>query len=519
VEVAAPRREAAHVSLVRAAGGVPVRETPDGHQVLVIHRPQYDDWSFPKGKCEPGESDEACAAREVEEETGLVCVLEDELPSTSYTDSKGRAKRVRYWRLRIVGGELRFVHEADDARWVSAAEAEALLSYDRDLAVLRATVGIGHLLDAADPEPLAQALAGDPGSVDPPVDGLVPLLYLLRRSAATGAAVRECTRLLLEAGADANASTQEVEEWGDWDFTAVRSAVDRDDAELVRLLVDHGAERDDDAIYHACEHGGSALLEVLWKPGAEDYVGHKVDFEDLEGLRFFLEHGADVNERCCLHHAIARGRTLRFIQLILDAGADVDRPWTFWDVGRQPLALAARCGHLAAYELLESLGATAVLDQVDTAVLAVARGESVVLPRARPPALGNPESDDYGWILGQFALLDRTEIVAALLDAGMDVDTPGWSGFTPLMQAAMHGRRATVELLIERGACLNDRAWDDRGPRPLDAALWAIRNNRAHDGDYPGTVEALASAGAPTGHRPPSGHPAVDRVMERLGAW
>ena len=72
-----------------------------------------------------------------------------------------------------------------------------------------------------------------------------------------------------------------------------------------------------------------------------------------------------------------------------------------------PLALAARCGHLAAYELLESLGATAELDEVDAAVLAVARGESVVLPRARPPALGNPDTDDYGWILGQFALLDR----------------------------------------------------------------------------------------------------------------
>ena len=128
------------MSLVRAAGGVPVRETPDGLQVLLVHRPQYGDWSFPKGKCEPGESDETCAIREVEEETGLVCALEKELPSTSYTDSKDRPKRVRYWRLRIVGGELRFVHEADNARWVSAAEAEALLSYERDLAVLHAAL-------------------------------------------------------------------------------------------------------------------------------------------------------------------------------------------------------------------------------------------------------------------------------------------------------------------------------------------------------------------------------------------
>ena len=288
---------------------------------------------------------------------------------------------------------------------------------------------------------------------------------------------------------------------------------------LIELLVAHGAERDDDAIYHACEHGSTAMLEALWKPGAEQYVGHKVDFEDLDGLRWFIARGADMNERCCLHHAIARGRTVRFIEAILAAGADVDRPWTFWDVGRRPLALAARCGHLAAYELLESLGATAELDEVDEAVLAVARGESVELPRARPPALGNPETDDYGWILGQFALLDRTEIVRALLDAGMHVDTRGWSNFTPLDQAAMHGRRATVELLIERGADLTDRAWGDHGPRPLDCAIWALRCNRAHDGDYVGTVEALAAAGAPTFHEPPSADPAVDRVLERHGVW
>ena len=223
------------MSVVRAAGGVPVRETPDGRrEVLVIHRPQYGDWSFPKGKCEPGESDEACAIREVEEETGLVCVLGDELPSTSYTDSKGRPKRVRYWRLHIVGGGLRFVHEADDARWVSAAEAEGLLSYDRDLAVLRATVGIGHLLEDGQPARLAPVLAADASAVETPVDGLVPLLYLLRRSAARGADVRECTRLLLEAGADPNASQQD-------EFTPLDGALQHEDATMEQLLRGHGA--------------------------------------------------------------------------------------------------------------------------------------------------------------------------------------------------------------------------------------------------------------------------------------
>ena len=72
------------------------------------------------------------------EETGLECALEEELPSTSYRDARGRPKRVRYWSLRVVGGTLAFDHEVDGGRWVSPAEAEGLLTYERDLAVLRA---------------------------------------------------------------------------------------------------------------------------------------------------------------------------------------------------------------------------------------------------------------------------------------------------------------------------------------------------------------------------------------------
>ena len=126
------------MTLVRAAGGVPARSGDRGFEVLVVHRPAYGDWTFPKGKCERGESDEDCALREVEEETGLVCELEDELPSTRYRDARGRAKQVRYWRLRVVGGEQTFDHEVDEARWMTPAEAGALLTYGRDLAVLRA---------------------------------------------------------------------------------------------------------------------------------------------------------------------------------------------------------------------------------------------------------------------------------------------------------------------------------------------------------------------------------------------
>ena len=118
---------------VRAAGGVVVRHAENGaSEVLVVHRPAYDDWSFPKGKCEDGESEEEAAVREVEEETGLRCRLEHELTTTRYHDARGRPKTVRYWLVTPVGGRLEAANEVDDVRFVPFAEARALLSYARD---------------------------------------------------------------------------------------------------------------------------------------------------------------------------------------------------------------------------------------------------------------------------------------------------------------------------------------------------------------------------------------------------
>ena len=120
------------LTVVRAAGGLVVR---DG-KVVLVHRPKYDDWSFPKGKCHEGESDEACALREVEEETGLRCELLEELGQTSYVDSRGRSKIVRYWRMRAVDGEFVPDGEVDEIRWQTLEDAAGLLSWPRDLPLL-----------------------------------------------------------------------------------------------------------------------------------------------------------------------------------------------------------------------------------------------------------------------------------------------------------------------------------------------------------------------------------------------
>jgi 8-oxo-dGTP pyrophosphatase MutT (NUDIX family) len=118
---------------VRAAGGLVRRRGANGEaEILVVHRPAYDDWSFPKGKLEPGEGEEAAAIREVEEETGLRCRLERELATTRYRDARGRPKTVRYWLMTPVGGQLAAANEIDEARFVPLAEATQLLTYERD---------------------------------------------------------------------------------------------------------------------------------------------------------------------------------------------------------------------------------------------------------------------------------------------------------------------------------------------------------------------------------------------------
>jgi 8-oxo-dGTP diphosphatase len=122
------------VTVVRAAGGIVQREG----RVLLVHRPRYDDWTFPKGKAADGEQDVVCALREVREETGFRCLTGRELPSAEYVDAEGRPKHVRWWLMEPLDGEGEFEPsaEVDEIRWAEPDDARALLTYERDVELL-----------------------------------------------------------------------------------------------------------------------------------------------------------------------------------------------------------------------------------------------------------------------------------------------------------------------------------------------------------------------------------------------
>ena len=131
---------------VQAAGGIIVRSGNKGHEVLLVHRERRDDWSFPKGKLDPGETFIEAALREVAEETGLLCTAHHpRFASVNYIIANGRAKEVRYWLMTVDSGEFVPNDEVDLTTWVRLKNAAERLTYPRDRRILRDLIASGRV--------------------------------------------------------------------------------------------------------------------------------------------------------------------------------------------------------------------------------------------------------------------------------------------------------------------------------------------------------------------------------------
>lgn len=129
--------ELTDVNVIKAAGGIVCRAGSSGEtEIVVVHRPAYDDWTLPKGKVDPDETPEQCALREVKEETGFRCELLRPLGCTAYVDRRGRNKVACYWVMEVISGRFRPGGEVDRMVWLTVPDAVKRLTYERDKALI-----------------------------------------------------------------------------------------------------------------------------------------------------------------------------------------------------------------------------------------------------------------------------------------------------------------------------------------------------------------------------------------------
>jgi len=383
-------------------------------------------------------------------------------------------------------------------------------------------------------------------------NGWEPLQYacfsrFLRADPVRAVGIVEVARLLLTSGADANA--HHLAEWqGDrWRETVLFGAAGiANHAELTRLLLDNGADVNEgfpepqsfaskkmpvgpEALYHACEFRDTTCLALLLgaKPHAFSVsytLGRMLDFENREGVRLFLAHGADANfripwfeHRTHLHRAIASDRSAEILTALLDAGGN---PMLADDRGVTPYCEAVRRGRADVIASMERGGASGATAE-DRLVGQLLRGEraSGVKPESLHP--------DY---LCDAARHNDVHAITALLNAGADINAcnVGDYGSPPLHWAAWRGRFAAVRLLVERGA---DIHWvNSYGGAALGTAIHGSANCFDYDGgpamrlpeeavagEYVEIVEFLIAHGAKLPKRIWYGRESVNEVLRRHG--
>lgn len=350
----------------------------------------------------------------------------------------------------------------------------------------------------------------------------------------------ESARALLEAGGDANTG------WTEYIDTPPRpvheaaiygaAGVARH-AELTRLLLEHGADpNDEETPYHAAETYDNSVLQVLLDSGRFNgtslatVAARKCDWHDDKGLDLALDHGANPNYRTIwkftpFQQSIRRDNGLVMIEALLDHGAD-PRLSNELD-GRNAFQMASWHGRADILTTLERRGFVVRLEGLDELVAACARGD---LEGARFLVSGNPGLLTQllavgGTLLAHFSGVSNDGGVRCLLALGVSSQAlwPHGDGYwelapgsTALHVAAWRANHDVVKTLIAAGAPVN--AGDGRGRTPLQLAVRACIDSYWKYRRKPDSVAALLSAGASTdGIDLPTGYSAIDELLVEQG--
>jgi 8-oxo-dGTP diphosphatase len=163
-------------------------------EVLLVHRPRYDDWSFPKGKVEPGESLPECAVRETAEETGVRVRLGRPLPTVHYSLPDGRPKEVAFWAAGwLAGARPARTGEVDEVAWLPVRAARRRLTRESDVALLDALVGLAaQRALATRPLVVVRHATARPRQAWTHADADRPLVAAGRRQALALASLLQC---------------------------------------------------------------------------------------------------------------------------------------------------------------------------------------------------------------------------------------------------------------------------------------------------------------------------------------
>lgn len=372
-------------------------------------------------------------------------------------------------------------------------------------------------------------------------DALTHLCFsrYLRLDRRRAAGFVRAAKALLDAGASASTGFWEMDQQPkrEWESVLYGTAGVAHHAELTRLLLERGAEpNDEETPYHAPEAYDNGALKVLVESGKmnEESLAtmllRKADWHDMEGMKYLLEHGADPNrmtrwQHTALQHALRRDNGIENIEVLLEHGADPllkNR-----SDGKTGIAMAARKGRGDVLEAFERRGIPMELEGVERLIAACARndGEMVQAIAANEPTLVRELLSEGGTLLAEFAGVGNTGGVRQLLDLGVNVAAVYEKGdayfdIAPksmaLHVAAWRAWPSTVALLIERGAPVDVQ--DGKGRTPLVLAVRACVDSHWTNRRTPESVEQLLQAGAAViSVEYPSGYAEVDELLRRYG--
>jgi ankyrin repeat protein len=367
-------------------------------------------------------------------------------------------------------------------------------------------------------------------------DALTHLCFsrYLRLDRARSDGFVRAAKALLDAGASANTGWYEMSHQPkpEWESALYGASGIAHHPELTRLLLERGADpNDDETVYHTPESYDNRALKLLVETGKLTgeslslMLIRKHDWHDYEGVKWLLEHGADLNHNRwrgfrAIHHALARDNDRRIIELLLDHGAD---PMAMTD-GMSAVARAARRGRGDVLDSLERRRIPFELRGVERLIAACARNDTAAVRSitAREPELVGELLAEGGQRLAEFAGVGNTDGVRHLLVLGVPVtalyEGDGYWDVAPnstaLHVAAWRARHATVKLLIERGSPVD--APDGKGCTPLALAVRACVDSYWAERRSPESVDALLRAGASVrGVQFPSGYEVVDELLRQ----